>query len=527
MKTAASAPHRFRRWAALLAAVLVPAGCTVGPNYHRPQVEVSDRFSHWPATQPATIPAGQASPNLDLAHWWEAMGDEELNSLLARAVQSNLDIQIAITRLQQARVAEAVFYGAALPDLNFSAAAARGTGTNETRGRIDGPLNAASNASGLRELTHLLGADTEFELDLFGNLRRQGQAVAADAVAAGELRNQVLITVLGDVTRSYVLIRTLQLRVAIAEQAIDAQRQSAQVVRTRFARGITNELDVALANRELETTEAVLAPLQARLVAAKRNLAVLLGEPPDSLMRELVSESPLPTPPTEVAAGLPGDLLRRRPDVRQAEAQIIAANARLGVAISNLYPRIFLTAGGGVQGQGLGRTPVTWRGVWSAGPTVEWPLLDFGTVDAQIQQQDQITREQVANYRKLILAAIQQVDDSLTNYDAERSRLGSLTRAVAAAQRALELATERYNRGIINYLNVVDAERELYNLQDQFAVSENTAVADFVDICQSLGGGWQGFAPPPPLRQPLPAILATANDIAGKNVGALGPSSSK
>jgi NodT family efflux transporter outer membrane factor (OMF) lipoprotein len=509
----------------LTAAALIPAGCTVGPNYHRPAVEVPDRFSRWPATQPTTASTTQPA-QVDLAHWWEAMGDPELNSLLARAVRSNLDIQAAIARLQQARAAEAVFFGSSLPDLYFSGTGARGTGSNETRGRIDGPLNAASNATGLKELTQILGADTAFELDLFGNLRREGEAVAADAAVANELRNQVLITVLGDVTRSYVVIRTLQLRVAIAQQSIDAQRQSLQVVETRFQRGITNELDVALARRELETTESALAPLKAQLVGAKRNLAVLLGQTPDSLMNELRAEGPLPVPPAEVAAGLPGDLLRRRPDVRQAEAQVIAANARLGVAISYLYPRIFLTAGAGVQGQGLGRTPVEWKDIWSAGPTVEWPLLDFGTVDAQIQQRDQFTRQQVANYRKVILTAIEQVDDSLTNYDAERSRLGNLTRAVAAAQRALQLATQRYERGIINYLNVVDAERQLYVLQDQFAVSENAAVADFVDICQALGGGWQGFAPPPPLHQPLPAIFATAADIAGKNVGALGPPAS-
>lgn len=522
MITLSTAPSHLRRMTLLLAAALIPAGCTVGPDYHRPPVEVSDRFSQWPSTQPATAPTSQPA-QVDLAHWWDAMNDPELNSLLARAVRSNLDIQAAVAHLQQARAAEAVFFGEALPDLNFSAAGARGTGSNETRGRIDGPLNAASNATGLKELTQILGADTAFELDLFGNLRREGEAIAADAAVANELRNQVLITVIGDVSRSYVLIRTLQLRVAIARQSIDAQQQSLQVVQTRFDRGITNELDVALARRQLETTESALPPLEAQLVETKRNLAVLLGEPPDSLINELSGEGPLPVPPAEVAAGLPGDLLRRRPDVRQAEAQVIAANARLGVAISYLYPRIFLTAGAGVQGQGLGRSPVEWKGIWSAGPTLEWPLLDFGTVDSQIQQQDQVTRQQVANYRKIILTAIQQVDDSLTNYDAERARLGNLTRAVAAAQRALQLATQRYERGIINYLNVVDAERELYILQDQFAVSENASIADFVDICQSLGGGWQGFAPPPPLHQPLPAIFATVADIAGKNVGALNP----
>ena len=517
----AAVPHCHRVLTVIVFGTLL-AGCTVGPNYHPPAVVVSDQYSKWPATQPTTQPTtGSAPQTIDLAHWWEAMHDPELNSLLLRAVKSNLDIQVAIARLQEARAAEAVFFGQALPDVEFSGAAGRGTGTNEAKGRIAAPLNSASNTTGLRELTHILGADTEFELDIFGNLRREGEALAADTAAANELRNAVLLTVIGDVTRSYVLIRTLQLRVAIAQQAIDAERQSADLVHTRFARGITNELDVALADRELETTQAALLPLEAQLVATKRSLAVLLGEDPDSLVHELSAESPLPQPPAEINAGLPGELLRRRPDVRQAEAQLMAANARIGVAISHLYPQVFLTAGVGVQGQGLGRTPVVWKDIWSAGPTVTWPLLDFGAVDSQVQQQDQATRALVANYRKVILTAVEQVDDSLTNYDSERMRLAHLNSGVAAAQRALDLATQRYERGIINYLNVVDAERALYGLQDQFALSEYTAVGDFVDLCQSLGGGWQGFAPPPPLRQPLPAILATVNDIAGKNTGAL------
>jgi outer membrane protein TolC len=208
--------------------------------------------------------------------------------------------------------------------------------------------------------------------------------------------------------------------------------------------------------------------------------------------------------------------------VRQAEAQLIAANARLGVATSLLYPRIFLNAAGGIDGQGLGRDPVTWRGIWEVAPSLSWPLLDFGTVDATIAAQDQATRAQIANFQKVVLTAIAQVDNGLTNYDAQRRRLGNLGRAVAAAQRALALATERYNRGIIDFLNVMDAERSLCALQDQQAVSQDAAVASFVDVCQSLGGGWEGFPPPPPLAGPLPAVLASVRDVTGHSDKPLG-----
>jgi outer membrane protein TolC len=247
-----------------------------------------------------------------------------------------------------------------------------------------------------------------------------------------------------------------------------------------------------------------------------------LGETPDGLLRELSADAPLPSPPAEVDARLPIDLLRRRPDVRQAEAQLIAANARLDVATSFLYPRIFLTAAGGFESQGFGREPIKLRGIWEAAPTISWPLLDFGTVDAGIQLQNQLTRAQAANFRQVVLNAVSEVDNGLTNYDAERRRLENLARAVVAAERAVDLATQRYERGIIDYLNVLDAQRSLYTLQDQQAVSEETAVADFVNVCQSLGGGWEGFAPPPPLKAPLPAILATVRDATGNSDRPLG-----
>ena len=497
------------RRAAFLFAVLF-AGCSVGPNYHRPPVPVPTAFGELPTTKPSSRPSTEA---VDLAYWWQALHDDELDRLLHRAVASNLDLEAAVARLQSARTAEALFAGTALPSLNFSGVAGVGTGTSQARGgQIDGPLDAASEATGLRQITHALGVDTFFEADLFGNLRRTGEAVSADAVAAGEFRNQVIVTLLADVARQYVTVRTLQLRLDIADQTVATLRRSADLERERYTRGITNELDAALADRELATAQANIDPLRSQLLAGERAVAVLLGQEPDSLIAELDKKAPLPTPPAALATGLPGDLLRRRPDVRQAEAQLMAANARLGVAVANLYPKLFLSAAGGIEGQGLGREPVAWRGIWSVGPTVDYPLLDFGTADARRQQADQATREQVARYRQMILTAVQQVDDGLTEYEAQRSRLAALDHALTAAHRALDLATQRYDRGIIDYLNVLDAQRALFALEDQYAVTEQSAVTQFVGVCQNLGGGWQGFPPPPPLERPMPAVLATIRD---------------
>jgi NodT family efflux transporter outer membrane factor (OMF) lipoprotein len=497
-----------------IAATACLAGCNAGPDYKRPTITVPQHYAGLPTTNPTTQPVAKT----DLAHWWEALGDPELDHLLHLAATSNLDLQVAVARLQEARSAEAVFTGSSLPSLNFSGVAGVGTGSSQTRGGLaDGPLNAATYTTGLRQITQALGVDTFFEVDLFGNLRRAGEAVIADTAAADEFRNQVLVTLLADVTRQYVSVRTLQMRLDIANQTVVAQQRAADLAHERFRRGIVNELDSALADRELASTQATIDPLRAHLLASERAIAVLLGEEPNTLVDELSKRVAMPTPPATMNTGMPGELLRRRPDVRQAEAQLIAANARLGVATANLYPRILLSAAAGTEGQGINRTPADWRFIWTVGPTVQYPLLDLGTADARVQQQNQMTREMVANYRKTILIAVQQVDDALTGYDAERSRLESLGRAVAAAQRALDLANQRYDRGIIDYLNVLDAERSLYTLQDQQAVSEDVAVADFVNVCQSLGGGWEGFPPPPPLKAPLPAVLATIRDATGNS----------
>ena len=395
----------------------------------------------------------------DLAHWWEAMHDSELNSLLSRAVANNLDVQVAIARLQEARSQLAVFYGQSLPDLNLTGVGGQGTGNNISRGgMVGGPLAAAVNTSNLREVTQVLGVDTSFQLDIFGTLRREEQVIAANAAAAQEVRNQVLVTILGEVTREYV---------AGAHAAVAGfDRRTSDRCSTPCCRCRASALRSrhhqrpgrGMADREAETTEAELPPLQAQLLMAKRNLAVLLGEPPDAAVAQLDAIAPLPRPPAELDAGLPVDLLRRRPDVRQAEAQLIAANARLDVATSFLYPRVFLTAAGGFESQGFGREPVKFRGLWEAAPAIAWPLLDFGTVDANIQVQNQETRAQAANFQKVVLTAINEVDNELTMYDAERRRLEDLNGAVADAQRALDLASKRYERGIIDYLNVLDAQ---------------------------------------------------------------------
>ncbi len=493
---------------AAAAAIALLSGCAVGPDYRPPHEPLPSAFgpgSIASATQPASGPSGAS---VDLEHWWASLDDPELNSLVRRAIDSNFDLRIASARLQEARESETAVLGGVIPFFGGTpgvegvAGAGRGSGSDSSRGRTSGPLNAATNTRGLQEITHVMGFDAGWELDLFGRFDRTVEAAGADTAAVAEIRNDILISVVADVVRTYIDVRSLQFRLQIAQQNAAAQARTLDLVSFRFRGGLTNELDVALAERQVATTLARVAPFQAAVEAAQRRLAVLLGLFPDALREELNKPTPLPASPPIVAPGMPIHLLRRRPDIRRAERELAGATARIGVATSDLFPRVSLTAAAGLQGQGLGRTPVESSFIYSVGPTAYWPLLDFGRLDAIVKAQNFRTEAALLRYRKTVVTAVQEVDDALSSYVAEQNRLQQLSRAVEASQKAVRLAGERYDKGLADFLNVLDAQRQLFDLQDQYATAQQGLIAQFIALYKALGGGWQGYdLPPPPMAR--------------------------
>ncbi|HLJ65467.1 MAG TPA: efflux transporter outer membrane subunit [Stellaceae bacterium] len=480
-----------------VAAALSLSGCTVGPDYRKPETRLPESFT-------------VASASEEIATWWQALKDKELDSLITRAVSNNYDVEIALTRVEETRTIEAVLTGESLPSVELSGAAARGTGTNSTKGRVSGPLNAGTNTTGLHEITHVFGVDAFYDLDFFGRYRREIEAAKADTAAAIETRNTVLVTVVGDVARAYIELRGLQTRLQVAERNVETARQTVGVVQTRLDRGLTNELDLTLAQRQLATQQAVLAPLSAGAAAATHRIAVLLGLNPEELAPELTPQASIPPVPGQIRAGLPLELLERRPEIRLAERQLAAATARIGVATADLFPRVALTAGLGAQGQAFGRSPVVPVSfIGSIGPQIYWPLLDFGTLDALIEIQDLRTHEEFVSYKQTIIKAVAEVDDALENFTAEEDRLNRLSEALIAGKRAVALASERYDRGLTDFLNVLDAQRQEYELEDQYASSRQAVATAYVALYQALGGGWQNYQSLPPIHRPEPALLAT------------------
>jgi NodT family efflux transporter outer membrane factor (OMF) lipoprotein len=450
---------------------------------------------------------------VDVATWWRSFNDPQLESLVQRAIASNLDARIALMHLQESRASGDALSGGVLPYLEASGGAARGSGTNSVKGRISPPLNAATNTNGLAEITQVVGFDAGWEIDLFGRFRRELEAAVADTQAVVEARNAVLVTIVADVAREYIDMRTSQARLAITQQNIAVAEQTLNLVQQRFDRGLTNELDLALARRQLATERATVSPLEDAIVQAQRRLAVLLGQSPASLHAELEKAEPVPQPPASLALGAPVDLLRRRPDIREAERRLAAENARIGVATAELFPRIAITGGLGLQGQGLGRQPSTSSFIWSAGPTAIVPLFDFGRIDSMIELENYRTKEQFYFYQQTVLRAIEEVDNDSGAYASQQDRLQQLGEALDASKRAVDLATGRYERGLIDFLNVLDAQRQLYQLQDQYTVAQQDAVNQYIAVYKALGGGWQNFQQVPSIRQPLPAVFAATTHV--------------
>jgi NodT family efflux transporter outer membrane factor (OMF) lipoprotein len=489
------------------------AACAAGPRYHMPKPDEPAAFAAWPDA--ATIPSDSQSSStpVELATWWRALNDEELNSLVDRAVKSNLDLQIALDRLQEARAYEAVVLGYALPEVDASAAAGKGTGSDLTKGRAGQALRSADNGAGLQHINTIVGFDAVWELDIFGKYRREFQAVRAETEAVRAARYDVLTSVVANVVRAYVDLRGFQVSAGILHHASDVLRESLRIVNIRYERGITNELDVALATRELATLEGEIPPVEAEVKAAEYTLAVLVGEYPESMIHELSKPDLIPTMPSATGTGVPIDLLKRRPDIQQAERELAASTARIGVATANLFPDVTITAAIGSQGQGWGTTPSVSKHIWSFGPGAMWPLLDFGALDAQVEVADFAAQASLANYRKTILNAVQQVDSSLDAYQAQQIRMEKLTEAMMAGQRAVDLANARYNRGLTDFLNVVDAERQFYDLQEQYAQAQVSQGEQFVQLYKSLGGGWQNYQKVPSIRLPQPAIVAAFRSV--------------
>ncbi len=489
--------------AGIACAGLLAGACAVGPDYHAPEVKLPPSYA-----QAMSQKAG--AHTVDPALWWHAIGDPQLDALVDEALSGNLELAMALSRLQQARTFEVAVTGFALPRAVAASGGGRGTGSNLARGgRVAGDLHAADIAAlGTAPILGDSGFDAGWDVDLFGRLRRAIEASHDDAQAAAAARDAVQVALIADVVRAYFDLRGAQTQVAVLVQNVRAAQDLLNLVQARFDRGITNELDVTLARRQLAAAQADLAPRQAQAEAARNVLAVLLGRFPEELAQRLDAPGLIPSVPEVLATGQPIELLRRRPDMRVAEWELAGATARIGVAVGNLFPQLTLGAATGVEAQGYGNHPTMHTSIWSVGYSAEIPLLDFGVLDALVNVADLRAQEQLLHYKQTILSAVQDVDTAAAQYRAQEKRLASLGEAAIAAQRATALASERFDRGLTDFLNVVDAQRQEYDLQAQYAITQTAVGEQYVALYRALGGGWEQSAEIPAPRSSQPAVVA-------------------
>ena len=495
-----------RSWAALAAAIAL-AGCTVGPDYQTPAIDMPGGFVA-EATEGSTR-AGVGGA-VDLRQWWRSLHDRELDSLVDRALAANLDLEIALTRILEAQTRIVVTDAQALPRVAATGGGGGGTGTDETKGRTDSVFRSAQNSTGLQSITQSGGLVADWELDLFGRVRRLVEAEIADVEALKNARDWIYVTVAADVAAAYLDMRSLQSELAVLGQNIDVAKNAVALTQSRFDRGLTNELDVTLAQRQLATLQAVQEPLRAQIEASQHAIATLLGRYPEDMARELARPGPVPPLPARVPIGLPADLLRRRPDIQEIERRLAAANARIGAAIAELFPTVVLTGAAGLQGGPRSTASSPSPLIWSVGPAISVPILDFGALDAQIEAADLRTQGLLLLYRQAILTAVQQVDDASVIYHAQRGRVASLDRAVSVARQATKIATERYDRGLTDFLNVLDAERQQFDLEESRVAAGQVAARALVALFKALGGGWPLHQTLPTIRPMDPAAIAAA-----------------
>jgi multidrug efflux system outer membrane protein len=464
------------------------AGCTVGPDYKRPATTMP---SEWHATTTAPTTQESSVANLqpaDLVTWWTGFKDPTLDSLIARSIESNLDLKQAEARIVQARASRGIATSGFWPSVD-----ANGSYTHSDAGPGDSSnsVTGGGNSRGRARDSWIAGGSASWEPDLFGRVRRDVESATADLQASVEDRRDVLVIVASEVALDYIDLRGLQRQLFIAKENLEAQQRNLALTRRRAQGGLVRGLDVANAEAQVASTLSQIPLLESAAQQQIYNIALLLGLEPAALVKELVMEAPIPTTPPMIPIGLPSDLLRRRPDIRRAEEQLHSATARIGVATADLFPTFSLTGNIGVQGNSA-KSLGNWDNrYWSVGPGVTWNIFDAGRIRSNIEVQKAVRTEFLAAYQKAVLTALHDVEVALVAYAKEQIHRTALASAVQANRRAVDISTQLYTEGQTDFLNVLTAQRSLYVSEDALVQSDRNVATNLVTLYRALGGGWE------------------------------------
>ncbi|MBK1858790.1 efflux transporter outer membrane subunit [Cerasicoccus arenae] len=461
----------------LVLALLV--GCTVGPDYEKPSISTPDA---WHSVIANEVEGEAPAP---LQTWWTIFNDPVLNELIEEARESNLNLEMALVNVREARAKLAMKGGAELPEVGLSANVSR------TKVSDNGILSQVAPAGGFSSQgLFVFGLDAAWEIDVFGRITREVEAEGARYEASIEDYRDVLVTLYAEVALTYIEIRSYQEHIANAQANIKVQMDSLDLTEERFNDGLTSELDIVQAKSNLYTTEAAIPQFRIRLNAAYNRLAVLCGQDASTLRSRINASSTLPLPDMEIEAGLPADLLRQRPDIRRAEREIAAATAMIGAATAELYPRFAIQGSIGLDSRSIGTQFDATSLAWTLAAPMHWNVFTAGRVQDNIDIKSEQQQKAMLEYRLSVLQAIEEVENALVSYNESRIRLGHLKQAVKATETAVELVTVQYDSGLTDFNNVLDMQRALYEQQNKMVSSSTEATRSIIALYKALGGGW-------------------------------------
>jgi NodT family efflux transporter outer membrane factor (OMF) lipoprotein len=465
-----------------LTLVLMITGCTtLGPDFARPEVPAA------PAWQ-TTDDALSGEPG-EQAEWWKLFNDPVLDTLIEKAYRQNLPLQIAGLRILEARAQLGIAVGNRYPQLQ------------QASGSVSA-VELSKNSPNFSPLTedeftnYQAGFDAAWELDFWGRFRRGIEAAEANLSASVADYDNALVSLTAEVARVYVTIRTLEERLALAQANITLQQESLRVARVRFDNGATTELDVQQAMSNLADTQALVPALRKSLRQANNGLSVLLGMPPSDLTQMLGEPGTIPAVPVQVAAGVPADLLRRRPDVQAAELQAASQSALVGVAETDLYPSFSLVGSIGYQSSDTGGSSAgdlfdSDSLFYSAGPSFRWNILNYGRIRNNVRVQDARLQQTLVNYRNSVLTAYREVEDAMVAFVQSQQESAFRAAGAQAAARSTEIANIQYREGSVDFQRVIDTERALVNQQDQWTSTRGDIALNLIAMYKALGGGWE------------------------------------
>lgn len=462
------------------------SGCKVGPNYERPEAQVNE---HWSSA------AAQGSTEAQVDRcWWESFNDPTLTALVTRAYGQNLTLRSAGLRVIEARARRGIAVGQFFPQTQEAFG-----GVENTQNSLNAPTTGGDRAYSDADI----GLQAAWELDFWGKFRRGIEAADAELLASVADYDAVMVTLASDVATNYVLVRSLQERLVFARANEALQKETLSLTQTRFRAGAVSELDVSTARATLANTQALIPDLENSLRQAELAICVLIGQTPSDLSAELAPAAGgtliVPEAPARIAAGIPADLLRRRPDVRVAERLAAAQSARIGQATADLYPQISIVGATGFASSTFeGSRSSDLGNIFDAdsftgfiGLQVNWPILNYGRIESNIRVQDALYEQAVATYRDMVIRAAADVEAGLSAFLRSRDRAGFLTEAVDASKRSAEISLIQYRAGAVDFIRVNDAQTKLVQQQDNLVVARADIALGAVRAYRALGGGWE------------------------------------